>query len=810
MLLLMISLFCFGLFSQNAKPHRTVNIGGDADYPPYEFINSQGIPDGYNVELSREIAAIMNWEPIFRMGKWALVMDWLQSGEIDAVQGIAFSIERAKTITFSSAHAITWRAIFVRKDSNILSESDILDKSVAIQQNDVAEEYLRHIGFEGRISQLPSQEIALKLLNNGDFDACIANYSIGKHSIREMSLHNIRALPQRIYQREYCYASKDLELIDQINEALQILSKNGTLDALQAKWFDASYTPRGLFYATNTIYTVFIILFCIMLAVLGYFLRRITRDKRTLENEFQKLRDCSEKLKQEQLLWQEDFSKGPVVIYKCAFNPFRVIYISPNVNNWDFSADEIMANGAGFHELIFSEDREFMLEKSQSLQLGEDTTLYYRVVNKEGVLSWVLDYCMLVLNPETQEPCLYGFLIDITNQKKLEAQNLESKEKAEAANIAKSHFLANMSHEIRTPLNGITGFLQVLMQMEASDQQREIFDIMYSSSRNLLKIINDILDFSKIEAGKMELMISDFNLRYIVADIIKQFSHQTKRHGLVMSFNIEESIPDVLKGDQLRLKQILINLMQNAVKFTEKGKIEIIVETYTRSETEIRLLIRVLDTGIGINPSKQQDIFDNYSQADNSITSKYGGTGLGLAIVKRLVELMHGFIWVESKPDKGSCFFIILPFSIYNELPEQAPSEEHYTVPKGSKLQGRILVVEDERINQLVTMRQLATWGLDVDLAKNGFEAVKMHAEYNYDVILMDIQLPVMDGITATSKIRDMEIAKNIHTPIIAFTASALVGDRERFLAAGMDHYIAKPIDVAELFAILLETLPDQ
>jgi CheY-like chemotaxis protein/ABC-type amino acid transport substrate-binding protein/nitrogen-specific signal transduction histidine kinase len=806
---LLISCLCLGLFSQTTIPKRTVVIGGDADYPPYEYINSQGLPDGYNVELSREIAKVLNWEPVFRMGKWALVMDWLQDGSIDVVQGMAFSVERAKTSTFSSAHTITWRAIFVRKGSNILSANDIMNKSVAIQQDDVAGEYLKQQGFTGTLSQLPSQEIALKLLNNGDFDACIANFTIGMYVVRELGLQDIKVLPQRIHQRDYCFASLDPQLISHIDEALHLLSKNGTLDALHAKWFDAGFSSSGFSQSLPVILIVVSILFVLMLSSALFLYRGYNQRKRRMELELQELRDAADKSQKELNVWREDFARGPVVLYKCAFKPFRVIYISQNVTKWGISPEEALAEDGSFRDLIFSEDREYVLGRSQSLLVGEEAALYYRVVNKAGEMCWVLDFCRLMPSPGTQDLCLYGYLIDITDQKKLEAQNLESKEKAEAANIAKSHFLANMSHEIRTPLNGITGFLQVLMQMEASDQQREIFDIMYSSSRNLLKIINDILDFSKIESGKMELMISDFNLRYLVSDIIKQFDHQIKREGLVMGYSIEESIPDVLKGDQLRLKQILINLMQNAVKFTERGKIEIITEVYTRSDTEIRLLIRVKDSGIGINPTKQQDIFDNYTQADVSITSKYGGTGLGLAIVKRLVELMHGFIWVESESGKGSCFFIILPFATYDEIPEQAPVQEHFFVPSGSKLRGRILLVEDERINQIVTIRQLQTWGLQVDLANNGAEALSMHSLKPYDLILMDIQMPVMDGITATAKIRDQEIGMGIYTPIIAFTASALLGDRERFLAAGMDEYIAKPIDAAELFDIISRLLPD-
>ncbi|MDD3281970.1 MAG: transporter substrate-binding domain-containing protein [Candidatus Cloacimonetes bacterium] len=799
---IIVLIVCTGLFGLWAE-RRKVVIGGDAEYAPYEFINSTGMPDGYNVELSRELAKVLDWDVEFRLGKWALVMDWLQNSEIDLVQGMAFSMQRAKTFHFSTAHSVTWRSIFVRKDSSILSEADILDKSVVIQQDDVAKEYLEQIGFTGKLNHVPSQDIAIRLLNKGDYDACVANYTLGMYTIQEGKLKNIRVLPYRIHQREYCFASLNPEIIKQVDEALLQLNMDGTLNTLHQKWFAQNITNLPIHLSMVSIILLVCIPLIILSAVMVILLRRKRTQLKLKDAQFSALETALRNTQAEFIQWQNEFTAGPIVIYKCKVEPYEIIYISDNVEKWGFTAQELKELSTGFTELIFSEDRERILDESMALSLGKTTTLYYRVQSKSQGLCWVLDYCSMLLNPETNETCLYGYLLDITEQKNLEAQLLEEKERAEAASIAKSHFLANMSHEIRTPLNGITGFLQVLLQMDSPPELREIYDIMYSSGQNLLKTINDILDFSKIESGKMELMISNFNLRYLVEDVVKQFEYQNKRKGLVMSFYIEEGIPDVLKGDQLRLKQILINLMQNAIKFTEQGKIEIKAEIYTSSENDIRLLFKVIDTGIGINQTKQQDIFDNYTQADKGIASKYGGTGLGLAIVKRLVELMHGFVWVESEPQKGSCFFFILPFALHKEVSSSIPEQKHAAIHCDNCLHGRVLLAEDEPINQLVTKRQVEAWGLKVDIAQNGVEALKMHQQKPYDLILMDIQMPLMDGITATQKIRDLELTTNKHTPIIAFTAAALLGDRERFLAVGMDAYIAKPIDIYELYNLI-------
>jgi len=341
------------------------------------------------------------------------------------------------------------------------------------------------------------------------------------------------------------------------------------------------------------------------------------------------------------------------------------------------------------------------------------------------------------------------------------------------------------------------------MQMEATPEQHEFYNIMYSSGRSLMKIINDILDFSKIESGKLELINSDFNPRLLIEDTMKSFVYNNKNPDLEIRCLINDQVPNVLNGDQLRLKQVLMNLLQNAIKFTEKGFVEVRTDIYTQSDTDIRLLFSVSDSGIGIDPRKQKDIFDNFTQGDALITSKYGGTGLGLSIVKRLVELMNGFIWVESEQEKGSSFFFILPFAKAVEQPALVSQHSHPELKLQALPGMQVLLVEDEPINQAVTRRQLESWEIKVSIAANGQEALDLCAQNSYHAILMDVQMPVMDGITATKTLRLREISKGVHTPIIAFTAAAMVGDRERFLESGMDDYIAKPIDMNMLYALL-------
>ncbi|MDD4310668.1 MAG: transporter substrate-binding domain-containing protein, partial [Candidatus Cloacimonetes bacterium] len=783
-MLIMLSL---GLAAQESEELQKIVIGGDYNYPPYEFVNAQGEPDGYNVELSRAICRDLGLEPEFKLAKWSLVRSWLEQGTIDIVQGMAFLSERAQDHYFSQAHTITWRGIFVADGSPITSLTSGQNVSVVVQKDDVAVDYLENIGFDGSISEVPTQEEALKLLNDGLFDACIANYMMSLYIIHRDGLRNIKSLPQRIDQKDYCYAARNQELIHRVNAALVNISNSGELNALQEKWFSGfntdSYSIQShpaLAWRIVFAMAILLLVGCILLAIK---LRKIKLQNKALERADLQLKELELELDSN----HASFVQGPVVLYKMDYAANKLLMITDNVKNWGFSPQQMLEFEDRYSQIIYSEDLTRVQDFVENTQVDEAQFIQYRIVTRSGEIRWVLDYNRMIQDKYDGKRYVYGYVIDVTEHKHMESQLLEAKEKAEAASIAKSHFLANMSHEIRTPLNGINGFLQVLMQMQSTPDQREIYELMYSSSRNLMKIINDVLDFSKIEAGKMELIPSEFNPAYLVEDLVKQFSFQNPKQDLQIVGNVSPSLPSVLKGDQLRLKQILINLMQNALKFTDRGIIELGAEIYTISETDVRILFKVSDTGIGIDPVKQQDIFDNYTQAESTVSVRYGGTGLGLAIVKKLVEMMQGFIWLESEPGKGSCFFFILPFKIYTETLDKAPLEKMPDTKEHPKLKGRVLLVEDEPINQKVSQRQLELWGLQAEIANTGQEAVDKHQTILYDLILMDIQLPVMDGLSATQQIRDMEKVLIRHTPIVAYTAAALMGDRERFLHAGMD-----------------------
>jgi PAS domain S-box-containing protein len=507
-----------------------------------------------------------------------------------------------------------------------------------------------------------------------------------------------------------------------------------------------------------------------------------------------------------------------------------------------FADKEIPRNAEEWKKLVHPEELELINKEMAALIGGAKPfcELEHRVKCKNGEWRWIHTKAKIIEHDEEQKPLrIIGTAIDVTERRQVEEEFRKAKEDAELsrceleqindylsaqtkkankmaaqaskANSYKSEFLANISHEIRTPLNAIIGFSEILLEDSLTSEQKEHILIIHSSSEHLLELLNDILDFSKIEAGKIEIEPKRCSLQKILCELESLTRRSVSEKGLEFEIRTGDGHPSFIQTDPTRLNQCLTNLVSNAIKFTEKGYVYVYVSLEDK-EGKPHIRFDIEDTGVGIPEEKQDKVFESFSQADGSITRRFGGTGLGLAITRQLVLRLGGDVTLTSRPDEGSVFTMVIPAHVDINQETQLNSEPSLEqnnnkgedITSKKTFNGRVLVAEDTATNQMLIKRLLTRVGIEVVIVADGKAAVKEAMDNEFDVILMDIQMPIMSGLTATKTLRD----KGFVTPIVALTAHAMKGDDEKCLKAGCNDYLSKPVNVTKLMSILEKYLP--
>lgn len=663
---------------------------GDYKYPPFEYNDSNGNPAGFNIDILRSAAAVMNLNVQIKLGHWGEIRKKLESGEIDIITGMFKTPEREKKADFTIPHFISTYVIFVRDGSDIKSIHDIKGRDVLVQEGDLGHDFIVDNGTAGRIITKREIENALISLSQGEGDCAIAALLQGTIFIDKLKLKNIKPLNEPVLQRSYCIAVRDgnSALLAKLNEGLNIIKTSGEYDRIYEKWFSV-YETRKFFD-----HPYFRILFPVFLFLL------------------------------------------------------------------------ITASGVYFWNIILQKK---VREKIQALNLELENSN--------------------IIRNQLQES-----LAELARSKE---EALQSKADAEKSSEAKSYFLAGVSHELRTPLNGIIGMTNLLYGTDLTKEQKSLLDMLKASADNLFRLMADLLEFSRVASGKFRFEMSPVNLGEFVVNTSSIIKLLAGEKGL--NFEVKNSSPEVnLLMDKDRLGQVVFNLAGNAVKYTDIGSVvlEVLYDGMLR--------LSVADTGIGMDRDAVNEIFNPFTQISTEGAVKNKGLGLGLAIVKLIVETFGGTIDVESTPGAGSRFTVSIPCREVElksiDTPAVIKHAQHTFIPAAERDHLSVLIIEDDQINRVYLERILQKKGWHLEITDNGDDAVEKTKEKHFDVILMDLNLPGIDGLTAAERIRAFEAKQNLpRSAIIAVTAHAYPEDMARCTDSGMDGYLSKPFSGIKL-----------
>lgn len=777
--------------TEQAVPPKTALVAViPPDFPPTYYRDpSSGKPAGLAVDVMNAVAKHAGLTITYRFAHaWQEIEELLLNDEVDLIPFRVMSEKTTQLFLFSN-ELDTTAINYIVRDSDQATRAYAPEKKIGVVQGSGAHDYLLKRHPEQTLIVQNSLEHLLIDLLSGQTDIILTPAPNLLRLAENLGLEKrIRVIdpPEYEIKRGIALSRGNEPLRDRLNAAIVTFHHTPEAAMVYEKWLGK---PRPYW----TIKRIVIAGVGLLIAVSGsLFIWHVTT-----------LRRANRQLKEDQAFLQTLIDAIPDLIF---FKNLQSVYLGANQSFkqqlFGVAADQDIA-GRTDYDLHASSDTSEAFRRTDREVIKAGKALRYEVavplangtvVHAETVKTPFRDASGNIAG-------VIGITRDMTEQYAYQQELKEARERAEAANRAKSQFLANMSHELRTPLNGVLGAAQLMNMGPLDAEQRELLEMINTSGENLLAILNDILDLARIEAGTLRFSPTDFSPTALLQETLRFYQPVCDRKKIELDASSDPNLPISVTGDPLRVKQVLFNLMSNAVKFSLQGRISLGCSVVGSGPEQIRLRFTVRDTGIGISPEDQERIFSPFEQVDNSDTREYGGTGLGLAICRRLTELMGGELTLESTLGRGSCFALTLDF-----LPSHAIDPKPENGSRGTTIASSLLVLvaEDNRINRGVVVELLRRRGHRVLEAENGQSALQLYDQHGgCDLVLLDIQMPVLDGPATLKELRSRDVIRNHHTPVMALTAYAMIGDREKMLEQGFDEYLAKPLRGEDLEAAI-------
>jgi len=769
----------------------TIRVGCDFNYPPYSFVDEDGVKTGYDVELMKAIGAECGIGVEFDFDHWDSTLNKLESGQVDIIASIVYSVSREKRFDFTFPLHTEYYAIFANTDTQIVDVNDLKDLKGGLLEGDIAvESFFRPIGLVDNSIYASSLPEAISLLHEGLCDYVVAPYPLGMQVLADKGFDDIEAKGPPIIPSVYCLAVKqgDADLLSALNNAIQNLNRKGELDRIYKKWVkykreDDKY--HKFFY--YSLIALAVLAFVIGLLLVFWYSLRKQVEKKTAE------------IKEAEEMYLRVFNAVGDALIIMNTNGTIVNLNKSALGLYGQSFDQMV--GMPVRQFVSVENRPVFDEMLESIKNGISYDNELAKIQADGQELFLHIKAIAVTIHQQQR--ILAVMQDFTAEKKSITQLEYAKSEAESANKMKSTFLATISHEIRTPLFGVMGFSDLLSKTDLSDKQLEYLSKISRSSTILLNLVNDILDLTKIEARKLSLSLKPFVLDELIQKVYELELVKATKKSLRLDISLATDLPKQLVGDDLRISQILLNLLNNAVKFTQEGSVLLSVEKFEADDSQpntVALKFCVKDSGIGIPADKLNHLFSPFEQLDSETNRKYGGSGLGLAISKQLADLMHGQITVDSEQGEGSCFCFIVSLQTYDGCGVNSNQDKHEFADDVLSLMS-ILLVEDNLFNAEILCEQLQRYGASVHHASSGKRAVEAVLGEKFDIILLDIEMPEMDGFETAKEIMKLP---GKQSPIVALTAHADESERVKAKEAGFSDFLTKPAPAEELVDCIL------